>query len=168
MSEQETFDTFNNATPKQIEAITLAAEGLTSKQIALELGVAPRTIDQRIDALRFKLGGITRNDLVRHYRAWRAICDRATYDPFPLTGQIPDPPQMSPQPEAPFLFEDALTFDGRTDWDRKANWLQPGIKPSDLGPGTRLLFIMAGSVLILAGVVLTAAFSNSLADLMSR
>lgn len=162
------FEAFEKATDKQIEAIDLAADGLTSKQIALALGVVPRTIDQRVDALRIKLDGIPRNDLVRHYRTWKSVCGRTTYDPIPLTDPARFSSQARPQPETPLLFEDALTFDERSPWDRKASWLRPEIEPSNLGSGSRLLFIAVGAVLILVGVVLTAAFSNALTDLLSR
>ena len=46
---------FSSLTEKQHEALALACQHLTSKQIAQELGVAPVTIDKRIDAVRAAL-----------------------------------------------------------------------------------------------------------------
>lgn len=167
MKVREVKEAFEAATEKQIEAINLAAEGFTSKQIAIQLGVAPRTVDQRIDAVRAKAGGIPRGDLVRHFRAWKDTCDRTTYDPFPVADPSHFKAKPEVQPEPLLRFNDALTFDERAAWDRKADRLLPEIEPSDLGTESRLLFIAGGAVLILAGVVLTAAFSNALVELLS-
>lgn len=166
MGKDRAFAAFGHATEKQLEAIDLAAEGLISKQIARQLGVTPRSIDQRIDALRQKAGNMARTDLVRHYRAWMSTRERIPCDPIPVTQAATTTPQESLQPVTDFVFEDSLTFDERAPWDRERSWLRPEIKPSDLGIGQRLLFITAGAVLILIGVVLTAAFSNALIELL--
>ena len=168
MESSRIFPVFENATDKQLEALELAVEGLTSKQIAQRLDVAPRSVDQRIDNLRAKLDNIPRNDLVRHFRHWKGICGLTTYDPTPITQSNRDNASPSPQPEPQLVFEDSLTFDGRAPWDRERRWVRPEIKPSELGAGYRLLFIVAGAVLILSGVVLTAAFSNALIELLDR
>lgn len=160
------FSVFEKATEKQLEALRLAADGLTSKQIAKQLQVAPRTIDQRIDSVRGKLGGMPRNDLVRYFRAWQKVCGLTTYDPIPLTLPSGNAPNNSSQHDPELIFEDALSFDERAPWDRGRRWLRPEIEPSDLGAGSRLLIIIAGAVLILVGVVLTAAFSNALIELL--
>lgn len=160
------YSVFENATEKQLEALSLAAEGLTSKQIAKQLQVAPRTIDQRIDSLRSKLDGLPRNDLVRHFRAWKTVYGLTTYDPILLTPPADNAARKPSQHDSELIFEDALSFDERAPWDRERKWLRPEIKPSDLGAGSRLLIIIAGAVLILVGVVLTAAFSNALIELL--
>ncbi|MET3898381.1 LuxR family quorum sensing-dependent transcriptional regulator [Devosia sp. UYZn731] len=46
-------------TPREKEVIRLSADGLTSQEIALQLGMSPRTVNQHVDNVADKLG--TRN-----------------------------------------------------------------------------------------------------------
>ena len=62
--------------------------------------------------------------------------------------------------------EDSLTFDGRAAWDRMPQGLQPGIKPSDLGIGGKLLLILVGAVAIMMVAVLSMAFANALGTMV--
>ncbi len=67
MDRHDIHSVFDALTEKQDEALRLACQHLTSKQIAQELNVAPVTIDKRIDAVRVKLGHMPRTDVLRHY-----------------------------------------------------------------------------------------------------
>ncbi len=49
---------------RELEATLLAAGGMTVKQIAREMGVAPKTSEKRLESARFKLGCRTIRDLV--------------------------------------------------------------------------------------------------------
>lgn len=57
-------------TPREKEVISLSADGLTSQEIALQLGMSPRTVNQHVDNVADKLG--TRNrahtvaEVIRH------------------------------------------------------------------------------------------------------
>jgi len=61
----------------------------------------------------------------------------------------------------------ALIFERSSEWDRQTGWLHRGVKPSDLGVGGRLLFVVAGAFLVAAAFVLVAASGNVLIDLLS-
>ncbi|MEZ5681110.1 MAG: LuxR C-terminal-related transcriptional regulator [Erythrobacter sp.] len=157
---------FESATTKQIEALDLAAEGFTSKQIARELEIAPRTADQRIDSVRIKLEGIPRNDLLRAYREWKAICDQTTYDRIPLAEIDLEQALDVQRPRGELEFHDVMTFDGRADWDRGQLRSRPGLRPADLGVGGKLLAMILGAVALLAIAVLLMSFSNGLMSLL--
>lgn len=47
-------------TPREAEVLNALANGLSSKEIAKELSVAPRTIEVYIERLRFKLNARNR------------------------------------------------------------------------------------------------------------
>lgn len=49
---------------RELEATLLAAGGLTVKEIARSMGVAPKTTEKRLEAARFKMGCRTIRDLV--------------------------------------------------------------------------------------------------------
>lgn len=154
---------FEALTEKQHEALVLACAHLTSKQIAIKLGVAPVTIDKRIDGVRAKLGNITRVELLHLYQGWQDGYDRIVPAPIILPVHSPIAAQDEQQlVEHTYQFEDSLTFDVRTSWDKSIGLLRPGIRPSDLGVSGKLLAMLAGSVAILMVVVLSLAVVTSL------
>ena len=169
MDESRPFEIFDNATEKQLEALELAAEGLTSKQVAQRLNVAPRTIDQRIDTIRKHLGGLPRNDAVRLFRQWRAMCDPTTHDPIPVTGLQDGRAKGAARKEADLVFKDAALIDGRAPWDRPAFRMLPGFGPSDLGTfgkliavGVVALFLLVSfSLIVMSAQGIDALFSPS-------
>ncbi len=147
----------------------LAADRLTSKQIAQKLGVAPVTIDKRIESVRTRLGSVPRSDLLRIYTEWRATYCRPI-DDLIILGQEPGSRPISGlQPEEPALtFHDSVAFDARASWDRQTDWLRPGVSPSDLGVAGKLLFMLVGAVAILMVAVLSVAFADALMSIMRR
>lgn len=48
--------TLQGITPKQAEVLALSANDRTTKEAARELGISPRSVQQRLDDARFKLG----------------------------------------------------------------------------------------------------------------
>ena len=54
--------------PRQYEVLGLIADGFTEAEIALELGISPRTVRMHSDVLRVKLGVARRRELPRAYR----------------------------------------------------------------------------------------------------
>ncbi|MFV2949609.1 sigma factor-like helix-turn-helix DNA-binding protein [Pseudomonas japonica] len=50
--------------PRELEATLLAAADMTIKQVAQVMGVAPKTVEKRLEAARLKLGAKTMRGLV--------------------------------------------------------------------------------------------------------
>ena len=55
-------------TDKQREVLIYISEGLTSKEIARKLGVSESAVNQRIETIRQRLGGLPRAQIARLYR----------------------------------------------------------------------------------------------------
>lgn len=55
-------------TDKQREVLALVADNRTSKEIAARLGISESAVNQRIEMVRSRLGGIPRGELARLYR----------------------------------------------------------------------------------------------------
>lgn len=50
--------------PRELEATLLAAADMTVKQVAQVMGIAPKTVEKRLEAARLKLGAKTMRGLV--------------------------------------------------------------------------------------------------------
>lgn len=59
---------FDGLTSKQHEVLALVADNRTSKEIASELGISESAVNQRIEAVRARLGGPPRAQMARDYR----------------------------------------------------------------------------------------------------
>ena len=55
-------------TPKQREVLALVADNRTSKEIASLLGISESAVNQRIELVRSRVGGLPRGELARLYR----------------------------------------------------------------------------------------------------
>lgn len=55
-------------TPKQREVLALVADNRTSKEIANLLGISESAVNQRIEMVRLRVGGLPRGELARLYR----------------------------------------------------------------------------------------------------
>jgi DNA-binding CsgD family transcriptional regulator len=55
-------------TPKQRDVLALVADNRTSKEIAARLGISESAVNQRIEMVRSRLGGLPRGELARLYR----------------------------------------------------------------------------------------------------
>ena len=67
-------------TEKQREVLDLLIEHKTSKEIALELGISPHTVEQRLRYAKAKLGIDRRSDLASTYRRLRDTYKETVYD----------------------------------------------------------------------------------------
>ena len=65
-------------TDRQREVLDLVVDHKSTKEIALALGIAPNTVDQRILAAREKLGVARRGELARTYAQLKDICGQTT------------------------------------------------------------------------------------------
>ncbi|MFM5918340.1 MAG: helix-turn-helix transcriptional regulator [Novosphingobium sp.] len=72
-------------TDKQSEVLTLVAEGLTSKEIARNLGISESAVNQRIETIRQRLGGMPRSQIARLHRQ-RSTLVMTIPSSNPLTG----------------------------------------------------------------------------------
>ncbi|MBA4046333.1 MAG: hypothetical protein C0471_18235 [Erythrobacter sp.] len=169
MSPPDASSVIDSLTEKQHEALALAARHLTSKQIAQKLGVAPVTIDKRIEAVRARLGYISRSDLLRLYREWCDDYGRIIDGPI-ILDQTECPPALpeAPQHLSDLMFHDSLAFDARASWDRGRNLLRPGLTPSELGVGGKLAAMLLGAVAIMMIAVLCMAFVDALMSILAR
>lgn len=169
MLPSEAFSVLDSLTEKQHEALALAARHLTSKQIAQQLGVAPVTIDKRIEAVRARLGHIPRPDLLRLYRDWCDDYGRPIDDPIILDQtEQPDAVPGAPQQVSSLMFQDSIAFDERVSWDRSRRLLRPGLTPSELGVTGKLAVMLMGAVAIMMIAVLCMAFVDALMSILVR
>lgn len=173
MPGEDAFLVFDSLTTKQHEALGLASSHLTSKQIALALGVAPVTIDKRIEAVRARLDHISRADLLRLYHQWKNASnadetyDQVIGDPTILSMGAPTLPLMPSQlVDEQLAFEDSVVFDARASWERNPVWLRPELKPSDLGVSGKLAFMLGGALAIMMIAVLCMAFVDALMSIL--
>lgn len=58
----------SDLTDKQREVLALVADNRTSKEIAARLGISESAVNQRIEMVRARLGGLPRGELARLYR----------------------------------------------------------------------------------------------------
>jgi biotin operon repressor len=83
---------FAAMTSKQHEVLALVADNRTSKEIAAELGISESAVNQRIEAVRSRLGGLPRAKMARDYRMFAASpAGEETCKPMPWqTIQLPE------------------------------------------------------------------------------
>ncbi len=60
-------------TEKQREVLKLVAEGMTSKEIARRLKISESAVNQRIEVIRQRLGGLPRSQIARLYRRMSTV-----------------------------------------------------------------------------------------------
>lgn len=60
-------------TGKQKEVLALVAEGMTSKEIARKLRISESAVNQRIEVIRQRLGGMPRTQIARLYRRMSTV-----------------------------------------------------------------------------------------------
>lgn len=109
MTSDDARSVFESLTAKQHETLSLASRHLTSKQIAARLGVAPVTIDKRIETVRGRVGSLPRPDLLRLYGDWLVDYGRSINEPIILPDHpIPDDEKAAKPDRYAYVFEDSL------------------------------------------------------------
>lgn len=63
----------DSLTEKQREVLSLVAEGMTSKEIARKIGISESAVNQRIEVIRQRLGGLPRTQIARLYRRMSTV-----------------------------------------------------------------------------------------------
>lgn len=167
MDNSELADIFENSTTRQHEVLHLIAHGYTTKEVASQLAIAERTVNQHVDVIRTKANDLPRKQLARHYRSWFEARDFVTRDSFTI-----DPPPKNHDPvsqrssESVGELSDSLIFDQRLSWEPSPARKLSEIKPSELGRAGIFLAMLAGAVLILMIAILGLGFSEGLQALL--
>lgn len=171
-------DVFEALTLKQREVLELLADNRTTKEIAGALDVSESAINQRIDTLRQRLGGITRSELVRRYRssnkdersargapARNATCQSITGENLRLAsreeplvaGRMHDPPGR-------FYFADAQILGSEHPWTEPSRWVGPRWLYGKHASWFRILAMLGIVVLIIASLVLVLTAAQVLTE----
>ena len=157
-------------TAKDREALDLVLERLSSKEIAQRLGgLSPKTIDQRLDGARAKLGAATRVDAARLYATLLQIPERFPYQPFrvPMHAASEATGEGIPA-DAVYTLGDAATFGSGAPWGKTAkDWSAPKFRGRPLGTFNTLFAIAAGAVVLLAMVLLGLGVMQGLNTIVS-
>jgi DNA-binding CsgD family transcriptional regulator len=157
-------------TEKEREALDLVLDRLSSKQIAQRLGgLSPKTIDQRLDGARAKLGAATRVDAARRYATLLGTPERLRYQPFRLSSDEQfEPRTSSVSAEAVYTLGDAATFGSGAPWESSAaDWSAPKFRGQALGTAPLLVIILAGAAVLLAMVLLGLGVMQGLNAIIS-
>lgn len=157
-------------TDKECEALDLVLDRLSSKEIAQRLGgLSPKTIDQRLDGARAKLGAATRVEAARRYASLIGMQERFPYQPFPLFNPSEDRPMSGGVPAgAVYTMGDAMTFRSSIPWSEATlDWGAPKFRGRAVGTVPLLVLILAGAALILAMVLLGLGVMQGLNAIVS-
>jgi DNA-binding CsgD family transcriptional regulator len=179
---------FDFLTAKQKAALDLLANHRTSKEIAHALGVSETSVNRRIEVVKLRLGGITRQELARRYNLWLATypvsdptsdsetaensqspCVETTGDILQLAEQS-EPGERRDQDSAvsETAFEDPVAMSIAAPWKE---WSEPRIVPRVLdGDNATLTRGAAIAILLLAivaSIVVALAAAKALADAVS-
>jgi DNA-binding CsgD family transcriptional regulator len=151
---------FESLTTKQRQVLELLAENRTTKEIAARLHVSDSAINQRIEPLRQRLGGITRAELARRYRDHladreNAVCKVFTGKSFqvPSTGSSFQVADRDARPGR-FEFRDSMTFEHGPPWREPAREIVPRLLDGKHAVWVRGIAILLLLVLIIATLVL--------------
>lgn len=148
-------------TEKQAEALELVCQHHQTKEIARILGISPRSVDQRLDGARLKLGAATRVEAARLFAASRDIPQWCPGEPITVSNRGAVEPEKEP-PRDELRFEDAGTFIDRAPWDRPAPWRIPELRPRDMGTVARLATMAALAVFLVLLVTLGLDLARSI------
>ncbi len=152
-------------TGKQSEVLMFVSEGLTSKEIARRLGISESAVNQRIEVIRQRLGGLPRAQIARLYRRQSTLMmtiptsNSLTGNPIQL--QVPTGAGQTG------VVEGAVEPDG-SKARLQGGMLQPSTILRALDGPVGPWFKLGAIVLIAAGLAVTALLVLSLADALSR
>jgi len=156
-------------TEKQREVLALVADNRTSKEIAALLGVSESAVNQRIEMIRGRLGGIPRGELARIYRQELDNFHRisATFPPTWQKIQLPENGHdgegggaESISPPGPVGSQT-----GRAS-ERDGSQLSPASVPGESNwltrdtRGTALIRGVAITAIIILGMIMAAVITN--------
>ncbi len=149
-------------TAKQKEVLGYVADGLTSKEIGRKLGISESAVNQRIETIRQRLGGMPRIRIAQLYRRQSTLL--ITIPPSnPLTGKLIQL-HTGGEPAQAWSAEGAVDFTA-PDAGERSGRLQPSTFSSIWnGPGA--IWVRLGAIVAIAfGLV---AFAVLLLDLIDK
>lgn len=179
---------FDFLTVKQAATLDLLANYRTSKEIAHELGVSETSVNRRIEAVKLRLGGITRQELARRYGLWAAAHGSASANHGGETPENSQSPcveseteilQLAEKPGAgerpdrdstvgETAFKDPVAMSIEAPWKE---WSEPRIVPrvldGDNATLTRGATIAILLLAIVASIVVALAAAKALAEAVS-
>lgn len=165
---------FEGLTDKQREVLELLTQNRTTKEIAAHLGISDSAVNQRIDPLRQRLGGITRAELARRYRAFSPAkhgaptCEFLTAEKFQVETTSASR-QGRDRDDRPghYRFADSLGFVlGPPEGDRPEMRIVPRLldgKNAGLNRGIAMLLML---LLLVACLVLGLAAAQALTEML--
>lgn len=150
-------------TAKEREVLELVHARLSSKEIGLKLGLSHKTVDQRLDNARAKLGAATRIAAARVFVKLSDTPERFPYDPFPLSESaslLPEDGSVSTA--AAYTFGDSLSFGSELPWNSQQTSSAPEFWALRLGALPRLVLILLGAVALLVLALLGLSLSEGI------
>ena len=151
-------------TSKQSEALALAAEQKSSKEIAIELNISPHSVDKRLDEARRRLGVGTRREAVRIHR--EATGERVTGEATTVTNSANSSDKENDErTSAVFTFSDAEPYPQIAPWNSLTP-IVPKIRPDRIGSGMRIGLILAGALMIVILALLLLSIAEGLETLI--
>lgn len=154
-------------TAKQHEVMLLVARRLSTKEIARELGIAPNSVDHRIDAVRKKLGCSTRAEAATIWLNEFYTGNEHPGVPLPVT---PDPKNTPTEamPEEAMQLNDSGVFIERSPWSAQASsWQVPEVRPRDLGAIARLAIMVGLAIALVILVTQGLEMSRGISRMLS-
>lgn len=156
-------------TEKQREVLALVADNRTSKEIAALLGISESAVNQRIEMIRSRLGGIPRGELARIYRQELDNFQRisATFPPTWQKIQLPENGRHGERSGAESISPSGPvgSQSGRAS-ERDGSQLSPVSIPGESTwltrdtRGTALVRGVAITAIIILGMILAAVITN--------
>ena len=148
-------------TAKEREVLELVHARLSSKEIGLQLGLSRKSVDQRLDNARAKLGAPTRIAAARIFAELTATPERFPYAPFPLpeSGSAATDGLRVPT-DATYTLSDSMTFQHELPWHRSLSSDAPEFWALRLGALPRLVLILLGAVGLLVIALLGLSLSQ--------
>ncbi|MFM5924591.1 MAG: helix-turn-helix transcriptional regulator [Novosphingobium sp.] len=154
-------DAVQRLTAKEREVLELVHARLSSKEIGLQLGLSRKSVDQRLDNARAKLGAPTRIAAARIFAELTDIQERFPYAPFPLPeSRLAAPDGLRVSTDATYTLSDSMTFSHELPWHRPLSSDAPEFWALRLGALPRLVLILLGAVGLLVIALLGLSLSQ--------
>ena len=154
-------------TGKEQQALEMVYGLLSSKEIGLILGLSRKTVDQRLDNARAKLGAPTRNAAARLYMQSRDTPERFPYAPFPVSEPLPSQPNdEGVETDAVYTFSDSLIFKHELPWDGQPTSGAPEFWALRMGALPRFVLVLAGAISFLVLALLGLSLSEGASALI--
>ena len=153
-------------TAKEREVLELVHARLSSKEIGQKLSLSHKTVDQRLDNARAKLGAPTRIAAARAFAELSNIPERFPYEPFPLSeaGSIL-PEDRGVLAAAAYTFGDSLSFGSEFPRNNRETSSAPEFWALRLGALPRLVLILLGAIALLVLASLGMSLSEGVSAL---